>query len=159
MSRRTKPQTRLLPELTVMRPTPEPPSGLGEAGLDAWKFIWLHSWIIPERHRLLVVRYCRTQDLLNLAYAELERAGLMQLGSHKQLRAHPVMCEIRALSVECRLMEIEMGLTPASEAKAGVPQQLPRNTLDDQIAARRKLLGGDDECDRDDPRRGLRPVN
>jgi hypothetical protein len=35
---------------------------------------------------------------------------------------------------------IEMGLTPANEAKAGVPQLLPRTNLDDMISARRRLL-------------------
>ena len=81
------------------------------------------------------------------ALAQVDRDGLMVEGSKGQLTAHPAMAEIRLLTTELRLIEIELGLTPASEAKAGVPAVLPRKYLDDLLARRRA-----DDHDPDDPR-------
>lgn len=159
MSRRPKPSVTRLPPPTVRRPTPKPPASLGAEGIAAWKYLWKLHWIVPERHRRTVERYCRMQDLLAAAHAQVDRDGLMTEGSHGQLRAHPAMAEIRMLTTESRLTEVELGLTPASESKAGVPAVLPRGVLDDVMDRRRRPLGAvDDDGDEDDPRFGLKVV-
>lgn len=45
----------------------------------------------------------------------------MTFGSHGQPRSHPAMAEIQVMSTESRLLEIELGFTPAAASKAGVP--------------------------------------
>jgi hypothetical protein len=94
-----------------------------------------------------VERYARLTDVLAASFAELERAGMMQLGSAKQLKCHPVMIEIRQLSAELRALDIELAATPSSSSKAGVPLELPPTNLDSIVAARRRLLDPGDEDD------------
>lgn len=109
---------------------------------------------------MIVTRYCRLQDLLAAAFDQVDADGFMVTGSTKQRRCHPAMAEVRALTTESRLIESELGLTPASESKAGVPVESPPSALADMIARRRSptAVGGDGDDDDDDPLAGLRPV-
>lgn len=154
MGRMPKPHYRSAPR--VAGPPPETPENLGDAGLEAWRFIWSHSWVVPARHRLLVERYCRLRDLLQTALDQVAADGLMVEGSRGQRRVHPATVEVRALSHECRLIEGELGLSPASEARAGVPAQPTPGALEAAMAS-----GGrpDDDDDDDDPRRHLMSVS
>lgn len=177
MPRRPKPQYVNRTSVSAEPRTPPPaPEGLGDAGLTAWDYVMRLHWISPERHRLSVDRYCRLQDFLAAAFAELKRAGLMQLGSHKQLRCHPITVEIRQLSAELRALEVELALTPSSASKAGVPLGDPGPTLQDldreagQAAAddpteQLKSIGllqqdwqSSPHVSEDDPRSGLRLI-
>lgn len=170
MPRRPKSQWlgRAPADAGVRRTPPPAPEWLGEPGRSAWEYIWGQYWVSPERHRLSVERYCRITDLAADAHAELKRAGLMQLGSAKQLRCHPVMVEIRQLSAELRALEIELALTPSSASKAGVPLGDPGPTLEDldrEAAAAatadddfRSWLRSPEELDDDDPIAGLRVI-
>ncbi|ORV53072.1 hypothetical protein AWC03_21330 [Mycobacterium europaeum] len=135
---------------------------MGEAGRAAWKRVWALHWVVPERHMIIVTRYCTLQDLLARALSQVENDGMTSAGSTGQRRTHPLLVEVRLLSTECRLIESELGLTPASESRAGATKELPRQHLDDLIAKRRRILDGhgdDDDGDGDDPRKRLRPVN
>ncbi len=148
MPRRPKPQfVPQLPAAETAAPPPDAPKDLGEAGRQAWDFLWDLPWVRPTRHRLAVERYARLTDVLAASFAELERAGMMQLGSAKQLKCHPVMIEIRQLSAELRALDIELAATPSSSSKAGVPLELPPTNLDSIVAARRRLLDPGDEDD------------
>jgi P27 family predicted phage terminase small subunit len=137
MSRRPKPSiTRRPAPASPRRRLPTTPASLGVEGAEAWKYVWKLSWVVPARHSRIVERYCRLQDLLALAFGQVERDGMMVEGSQGQLRCHPAMAEIRMLTTECRLVEVELGLTPAAESKAGVPAELPRSLLDDMRETR-----------------------
>jgi P27 family predicted phage terminase small subunit len=138
--------------------TPEPPKDLGAAGRAAWNYVWRHRWIVPERHMMLVERYCRTRDLLQQAIATVAAEGLMSVGSHGQQRAHPCMAAIRLMSTESRLMELELGLTPVAESRAGIPKELPTLSIDEQIQRRRAYLQPVDDDDYGDPRSQLKPI-
>jgi P27 family predicted phage terminase small subunit len=139
----------------VQRRAPKPPPGLGADGTAAWHYLWKMHWLVPERHSRIVTRHCQLQDLLALAFAQVERDGLMTEGSSKQARTHPAMAEIRLITTEFRLMELEMGLTPAAEAKAGVPTARPPGLLDEMAARRQARQGAEDDDDPDDFRFAL----
>jgi hypothetical protein len=62
----------------------------------------------------------------------------MVKGSQAQSRTHPACIEVRLLATECRLIETELGLTPAAEGKAGVDRKLPSNLLDAMILRQRE---------------------
>jgi hypothetical protein len=51
---------------------PTPPASLGEEGLAAWEYLWALHWLIPQRHLRIVQRYCRLQDLLAVAFAQVD---------------------------------------------------------------------------------------
>jgi P27 family predicted phage terminase small subunit len=154
MSRRPKPMiTRRPPPTSPRRRLPTPPGNLGAEGTEAWKYVWKLHWIVPARHSRIVERYCRLQDLRALALGQVERDGMMVEGSQGQLRCHPALVEVRALTTECRLIEVELGLTPAAESKAGVPVELPPSLLGAMMDHRRR-----DDDESDDPRYGLRVI-
>ena len=138
MSRRPKAQLVRLPVPTPPRETPTPPPSLGAEGLAAWEYVWRQPWIAPDRHALMVQRYCAIQDLMAAARAQIERDGLMVAGSLKQQRIHPLAVELRLLSVEARLTEVELGLTPGSASRAGADRQLPSDRLDAMMARQRE---------------------
>jgi hypothetical protein len=48
------------------------PASLGEEGLAAWEYLWALHWLIPQRHLRIVQRYCRLQDLLAVAFAQVD---------------------------------------------------------------------------------------
>lgn len=151
MPRRPKSQWlgRAPAEAGAPRTPPPAPDGLGEAGRAAWDFVFRQYWISPDRHRLLVERYCMLRDLLADAHAELRRGGpgLMVLGSHKQVKFHPAMVEIRQLSAELRALEVELALTPSSASKAGVPLGDPGPTLADLDRMAEEAAAEDDPRD------------
>lgn len=141
MSRRPKPQLAQLPAPAVPavpRQAPKPPASLGTEGRKAWRYLWGLHWLVPERHSQVVTRYCRLQDLLAVAFEQVARDGLMVPGSQRQLRVHPAMAEVRLLSTECRLIETELGLTPAAESKAGVERELPPSRLLEMMRRQRE---------------------
>jgi P27 family predicted phage terminase small subunit len=123
MSRRPKPKVGTP---SSERPAPAAPDTLGPEGLRAWEWVWSadHTWI-NERHLRLITRYCRIQDVLDRAFRQIEQDGLMVPGSKGQLRCNPVTVELRSLSTESRLCEIELGLTPCAESKAGAAPKVP----------------------------------
>lgn len=174
MGRRPKAQSGFAahPVSRDLTKAPAAPESLRETGLAAWEYIWRQHWIDPDRHRLPVERYCRLRDLLEQAFAELERSGLMQLGSQKQLRCHPVLIEIRQLSDLARHLEVELALTPVSAAKARVPLERPAKSNADLLREAEEAVDGDEdprsslielarrqrELDDDDPIAGLRVI-
>ncbi len=52
---------------------------------------------------------------------QVKSDGFMVSGSRGQQRCHQAMVEVRAISTEMRLIEAELGMTPASESRAAVP--------------------------------------
>jgi len=94
--------------------------------LKAWEWVWSddHTWV-NERHLRIITRYCRIQDVLDQAFQQIKADGLMVPGSKGQLRCHPVSVELRSLSTESRLCEVELGLTPCAESKAGAAPRVP----------------------------------
>jgi P27 family predicted phage terminase small subunit len=124
MSRRPKPKTGATS--SGGRSVPTAPDTLGPEGLKAWEWVWSedHTWI-NDRHLQLITRYCRIQDVLDQAFRQIKQDGLMVPGSKGQLRCNPVTVELRSLSTESRLCEIELGLTPCAESKAGAAPKVP----------------------------------
>jgi hypothetical protein len=59
----------------------------------------------------------------------------MSVGSRGQQRAHPCMAAIRPMSTESRLMEIELGLTPVAESRAGTTKALPTLSITSRSSA------------------------
>lgn len=111
------------------RPVPAPPTGLGDDGLAAWNWVWSpqHTWI-TTRHLGLVQRYCRLRDVLASTFAQLNADGISVTGSRNQERVNSLLPQVKNLSTELRLCEIELGLTPASEAKTAAPTPAPTAT-------------------------------
>lgn len=99
--------------------------------------------INASRNLKIVTRYCQLQDVLAAALDQLARDGFMVEGSHKQLRCHPALVEIRAISNELRLIEVETGCTPEAAAKSVVAPELPRTELDEQLSQRRSAKDDD----------------
>lgn len=106
--------------------------------MAAWNYLWRHHWIIPERHCRIATRYCQLQDLLAAAFARVAADGLMTTGSTGQSRAHPAMAEIRMLTTESRLTEVELGLTPAAESKAGADRRPLSGPMEAMILRQRE---------------------
>ena len=84
------------------------------------------------------------QDTLAAARAQVAADGMIVTGAQKQPRPHPLLAEIRALVTESRLTEIELGLTPASASKCGVPAVPAPSPLDKHLARRRAHDEDDD---------------
>lgn len=143
------------------RPVPEPPPGLADAGKAAWTRLWSLHWIVPERHWQTVQRYCEMTDVLAASLAQVRVDGYMIEGSHGRMRAHHALTEIRHLATELRRTESELGITPASESKAGVEPYVSEADRERQIARRKNPGIGlhDDDDDDDDPIAGLRLVS
>ncbi|GAB4959369.1 hypothetical protein MAHJHV55_06330 [Mycobacterium avium subsp. hominissuis] len=133
---------------------PDPPSGLADAGKAAWTRIWSLHWIVPQRHWQTVQRYCEMTDVLAASLAQVRVDGYMIEGSHGRMRAHHALTEIRHLATELRRTESELGITPASESKAGVEPYLDEVERDRQIARRKNPGVGlqDDDVEDYDPR-------
>lgn len=125
MSRRPNPTNRVP---TAKRPLPKPPAGLGADGLAAWTWVWSpdHVWI-TVRHLGLAERYCRLRDVLAQLFAQLNADGVSVAGSRNQERVSSLLPQVKNLSTELRLCEIELGLTPASESKTA-PTPAPTAT-------------------------------
>lgn len=125
MSRRPNPKAAE----NAPRPVPPPPAGLGADGTAAWQYVWApeHVWI-TTRHLGLAERYCRLRDLLALTFAQIQEEGISVTGSQKQARSNSLLPQVKNFSTELRLCEIEMGLTPASEAKTTAPTPAPTAT-------------------------------
>lgn len=149
MSRRPRPHFKTPAAPSAARPVPPVPSDLGSAGAQSWSYLWRLDWLVEERHLHTVYRYCQLQDLLATAVAQVAADGFMVEGSTKQRRAHPAVAEIRQLATEARRTEIELGITPASASKAGVPVGVPaksnadllREAEEDSAADPRDALG------------------
>ncbi|MGV0041295.1 P27 family phage terminase small subunit [Mycobacterium colombiense] len=119
MSRRPNPNSN---PTAQPRPVPAAPAGLGAEGMAAWNWVWSpeHTWI-TKRHLGLAERYCRVRDVLALTFAQIQEEGISVTGSQKQTRSNPLLPQVKNLSTELRLCEIELGLTPASESKTTAP--------------------------------------
>lgn len=111
------------------RPMPPAPVGLGADGLAAWRWVWSpeHTWI-TTRHLGLVERYARLRDVLALTFTQLNADGISVTGSRNQERVNSLLPQVKSLSTELRLCEIELGLTPASETRTAAATPAPAAT-------------------------------
>lgn len=135
------------------RPVPEPPPGLADAGKAAWTRLWSLHWIVPQRHWQTVQRYCEMTDVMAASLTQVKRDGYMIEGSHGRMRAHHALAEIRHLATELRRTESELGITPASESKAGVDAHVDEEDRERQIARRNNPgIGLQDDDEDYDPR-------
>jgi phage terminase small subunit len=157
MSRRPKPHWEIPEAAAPRRRTPRAPAGLGTEGLAAWSYVWKCPWIHPDRHLHAVRRYSHLQDILARAIAAAGADEIIVSGSRGQGRVNPALAEVRLLSAECRLLEVELGLTPAAASKAGATRT--RTAPPDGVRDDPRRKGFDDPSDdSDDPRVGLRVI-
>lgn len=93
-------------------------------------------------------------DVFAASLAQVRVDGYMVEGSHGRMRAHHAFTEIRHLATELRRTESELGITPASESKAGVEPHVSDADRERQIARRKNPGIGlqDDDAEDYDPR-------
>lgn len=75
-----------------MKKPPMPPK-LGESGKALWRQV-AEEFAIDEHERLVLVRACRTLDLIDQLQAVVDREGLIAESSQGS-RAHPALTEMR----------------------------------------------------------------
>ncbi|OBB95921.1 hypothetical protein A5782_05605 [Mycobacterium sp. 852002-40037_SCH5390672] len=93
-------------------------------------------------------------DMLAASLAQVRVDGYMIEGSHGRKRAHHALTEIRHLATELRRTESELGITPASESKAGVTSHVDEAERNRQIALRKNpgIVLQDNDEEAYDPR-------
>ncbi|OBH66665.1 hypothetical protein A5684_06150 [Mycobacterium intracellulare] len=92
-------------------------------------------------------------DVMAASLTQVKRDGYMIEGSHGRMRAHHALAEIRHLATELRRTESELGITPASESKAGVDAHVDEEDRERQIARRNNPgIGLQDDDEDYDPR-------
>jgi len=73
----------------------QPPVGLQARGARFWQTV-NETWLIDADERELLIETCRQLDLCESLADVLARDGVLAEGSQGQIRAHPVVAELRA---------------------------------------------------------------
>ena len=133
-----------------------PPNGLSEAASDYWRY---YASILRDRKlwtssaRDVLRNYCDALVLRDRIQAELEHSPLAFLvpkvdsdgGTRDEIKAHPLLSQIRAVRLECRQHANDLCLPPAAAIR--VPAQ-------GQTDEEPKTVGHDFYGDNDSTTRG-----
>jgi P27 family predicted phage terminase small subunit len=131
-SRVGKPKKGAESKLTDAIALISPPNGLSEAASDYWRY---YAAILRDRKlwtssaRDVLRNYCDALVLRDRLQAELENAPLAFLvpksdpdgGTRDEIKAHPLLSQIRAVRLECRQHANDLCLPPAAAIR--VPGQ------------------------------------
>ena len=121
---------------------PEPPEGLLESTLEAWRVYWRSDVAraaspegMPTIRRLFELYDQRERAM------EIVRQTLVVRGSKDQLRLNPVADLVTKLETIILRLETELGLTPMSRARLGIATgqaQLTLEEINEQVPRRPK---------------------
>jgi P27 family predicted phage terminase small subunit len=121
----------------VLRPVavpdvPEPPEGLLEVTLEAWRVYWRSdvAQATTEAGRPTVRRLFELYDQRDRAM-EIVKQTLVVRGSKDQLRLNPVADLVTKLETIILRLETELGLTPMSRARLGIATGQAQLTLEE----------------------------
>lgn len=111
--------------------TPDLPDHLEPEGPGAlrWARVWRDAtWLNTDFDRDSVLRLCEAEELRQQLLAEISADGVMVPGSKGQMRAHPLLTQVRSLEAAMLVMERELGLTPASRSSLSVGERKEQST-------------------------------
>ena len=113
----------------VRAAAPSVPDGLREAGTTLWRRVRRDYELRPDEEQLLLAA-CRTLDEIDRLQAALEESSPTVPGSRGQVRAHPLVRELRdhRLALKQLLGASGIGLVDADEA-AGLAKSHAGRTL------------------------------
>jgi hypothetical protein len=105
--------------MTAKRPT-RPPN-LGLAGRALWKRVMDEGYIFRPDELRVLEDACRESDLIDRLECELTKPGvtLQVRGSKGQMRAHPLLAEIRAHRVTLDRLLTSLKLKDAEDDNSG----------------------------------------
>jgi P27 family predicted phage terminase small subunit len=129
---------------------PEPPEGLLESTLEAWRTYWRSdvAQAATEEGMPTIRRLFELYDQRDRAMA-IVRQTLVVRGSKDQLRLNPVADLVTKLETIILRLETELGLTPMSRARLGIATGQAQLTLEEINA---KFREGQKPRRRKDPR-------
>jgi P27 family predicted phage terminase small subunit len=132
---------RLLPEPVVVlsrtAETPQPPAGLKAAGRAAWEWMWDEGGWLCGIDTPMLILYCRNEDRLARWEAQVGQDGDTVDGARGQLRPHPLLARIEAVTVEQRHLLDACGFGPAARARLGYAEVKRQGALDELMRRRR----------------------
>jgi P27 family predicted phage terminase small subunit len=132
--REPDPATTASPVLTAvaLQGVPEPPEGLLESTLEAWRTYWRSdvAQAVGDENRVTVRRLFELIDQRDRAM-EIVRQTLVVRGSKDQLRLNPVADLVTKLETAILRLETELGLTPMSRARLGIATGQAQLTLEE----------------------------
>ncbi|MEU5424020.1 phage terminase small subunit P27 family [Streptomyces olivoreticuli] len=147
--RRTgNPGKRNLPEpvvhLAAVAAVPPPPDTLGEVGARVWDRLWTagQAWLSPTTDLDILTRLCEAHDEREAMRDQVAADGYMVSGSMGQLRAHPLLSEIRALEAQMTRWESACGFTPTDRARLGYAEVRRASKLEELIQRRQTRVQG-----------------
>ena len=147
--RRTgNPGKRALPvpvvQLAAVASIPPAPDSLGEAGARVWDRVWTagQAWLSPATDLDVLTRLCEAHDEREAMRDQVAQDGYMVAGSMGQMRAHPLLSEIRALESQITKYESLCGFTPTDRARLGYAEVKRASKLDELIARRNERAAG-----------------
>lgn len=123
-----------------------PPSGLGEAGREAWCEAWATGWV-TDADRAGVAHLARLEDEAERLTARIESEGPTSrrpiiapkgevLG--EEWVAHPLIAQLRRLDPQLRELRTSLGMTPASRARYALERIEHRPDFLDELVERRR---------------------
>lgn len=136
------PGKRALPEpvvqLAAVASIPPAPPALGETGRAVWDRVWTagQAWLSPTTDLDVLTRLCEAHEEREAMRDQVAQDGYMVAGSMGQMRAHPLLSEIRALESQITKYESLCGFTPTDRARLGYAEVKRASKLDELIARR-----------------------
>jgi len=126
--------------LAAVAEIPAAPDTLGDAGQRAWERLWTagQAWLSPATDLDVLTRLCEAHDEREAMRDQVAQDGYMVTGSMGQLRAHPLLSEIRALESQMTKWESLCGFTPTDRARLGYAEIKRASKLDELIARRQQ---------------------
>lgn len=112
-------------------PTPPLPAHLEPEGPGAirWARVWRDAtWLNADFDHDSVLRLCEGEEMRRQLSEEIARDGVMVPGSKGQMRAHPLLTQVRSVEAAMLTMERELGLTPASRSSLNVGERKAEST-------------------------------
>jgi pyruvate/2-oxoglutarate dehydrogenase complex dihydrolipoamide acyltransferase (E2) component len=120
----------------VRKAAPPVPAGLGEEGRHLWVAI-RRDWKLRPDEEVVLVAACRTVDELGRLEAAAVEAPATVLGSRGQVRAHPLLGEVRAHRAVLRHLLASLALREAAAAVPGDGFGQARSHAGRQLARQR----------------------
>ncbi|AEW94608.1 gp31 [Streptantibioticus cattleyicolor NRRL 8057 = DSM 46488] len=131
-------------QLAAVAAIPAAPGTLGEAGRTAWDRLWTagQAWLSPTTDLDVLTRLCEAHDEREAMRDQVAADGYMVPGSMGQMRAHPLLSEIRAVESQITKYESLCGFTPTDRARLGYAEVRRASKLDELIARRQQRGSG-----------------
>lgn len=129
--------------LAAVASIPPAPDTLAGAGTAAWERLWTagQAWLSPATDLDVLTRLCEAHDEREAMRDQVAQDGYMVTGSMGQMRAHPLLSEIRALESQMTKWESLCGFTPTDRARLGYAEIKRASKLDELIARRQQRSG------------------